>query len=213
MGKIKTGILGGFSGKVGNVVGSSWNGVDYIRTLAKSMKNPKTQKQLSQRMKFTMILNFVNEVIEFIQIGFRNAGKGQTPYSEAMSYNLQNAITGEYPNFEIDYSKIVLSKGNLYAPNEVSVTAENGSLRFSWSTRVRPKSSPDDVVMLLAYNVDRLEAEYDVKAGIRETGSATLDLPSEWDGEQVEAYLVFTSTENKKVSKTRYAGSHIVVFD
>ena len=31
MGTIKQGILGGFSGKVGTVVGSSWKGISYMR--------------------------------------------------------------------------------------------------------------------------------------------------------------------------------------
>ena len=34
MGTIKQGILGGFSGKVGTVVGSSWKGISYMRGLA-----------------------------------------------------------------------------------------------------------------------------------------------------------------------------------
>lgn len=37
MGTIKQGILGGFSGKVGNVVGASWKGIDYIRSLPSSV--------------------------------------------------------------------------------------------------------------------------------------------------------------------------------
>ncbi len=31
MGKIKQGILGGFRGKVGTVIGASWNGISYMR--------------------------------------------------------------------------------------------------------------------------------------------------------------------------------------
>ena len=31
MGKIAQGILGGLSGKVGNIIGGSWKGIDYIR--------------------------------------------------------------------------------------------------------------------------------------------------------------------------------------
>ena len=31
MGKIAQGILGGLSGKVGNVIGGSWKGIDYKR--------------------------------------------------------------------------------------------------------------------------------------------------------------------------------------
>src|SRR5690606_508733 len=42
MGIIKQGILGGFSGKVGNVVGASWKGIDYIRSLPSSVSNPRT---------------------------------------------------------------------------------------------------------------------------------------------------------------------------
>ena len=46
MGKIKQGILGGFKGKVGTVIGASWNGIAYMRGLAQSVKNPKTEEQL-----------------------------------------------------------------------------------------------------------------------------------------------------------------------
>ena len=36
MGKIKQGILGGFRGKVGTVVGSYWNGIFYMKALPQS---------------------------------------------------------------------------------------------------------------------------------------------------------------------------------
>ena len=39
MGTIKQGILGGFSGKVGTVVGSSWKGISYMRGQAQNVKN------------------------------------------------------------------------------------------------------------------------------------------------------------------------------
>ena len=36
MGTIKQGILGGFSGKVGSVIGGIWKGISYMRGLALS---------------------------------------------------------------------------------------------------------------------------------------------------------------------------------
>ena len=39
MGTIKQGILGGFSGKVGTVVGSTWKSVHYMRALAVSFSS------------------------------------------------------------------------------------------------------------------------------------------------------------------------------
>ena len=56
MGTIKQGILGGFSGKVGTVVGSSWKGISYMRGQAQSVKNPRTAKQMAQRDKFSLAL-------------------------------------------------------------------------------------------------------------------------------------------------------------
>ena len=51
MGKISQGILGGVSGKVGNVVGGSWKGIDYLKIMPASVANPQTPAQMDQRSK------------------------------------------------------------------------------------------------------------------------------------------------------------------
>ena len=43
MGKISQGILGGFSGKVGTVIGGNWKGIDYMRSKASKVTNPKIE--------------------------------------------------------------------------------------------------------------------------------------------------------------------------
>ena len=62
MGKIKQGILGGFKGKVGTVIGASWNGIAYMRGLAQSVKNPKTAAQLQQRTFFKDLQSLVSQL-------------------------------------------------------------------------------------------------------------------------------------------------------
>jgi hypothetical protein len=62
MGKIKQGILGGFKGKVGTVIGSSWNGIAYMRGLPQSQKDPKTAAQLSQRSYFRELQRLVGQL-------------------------------------------------------------------------------------------------------------------------------------------------------
>lgn len=59
MGTIKKGILGSFSGKVGNVVGASWRNIAYMRSLPSSMRNPRTEKQVTQRNRFSLIGKFL----------------------------------------------------------------------------------------------------------------------------------------------------------
>jgi hypothetical protein len=51
MGTIKQCILGGFSGKVGTVIGASWKGINYMRSIPQHVKNPRTAGQVSRRSK------------------------------------------------------------------------------------------------------------------------------------------------------------------
>ena len=79
MGKIKQGILGGFKGKVGTVIGASWNGIAYMRGLAQSVKNPKTAAQLQQRAYFRDLQGLVGQLTdEQLQSLFPTVMRGMT---------------------------------------------------------------------------------------------------------------------------------------
>lgn len=113
MGKIKQGILGGFNGTVGTVIGGSWKGLAYMRGKAQSIKNPRTEKQMAQRIKFGMAQKFVKVMTGYLQVGFRNYTQQQTATNAAMSHTVRNCITGSYPDFSIDPTKVLVSSGSL----------------------------------------------------------------------------------------------------
>jgi hypothetical protein len=134
MGKINQGILGGFAGKVGNVVGGNWKGINYMRVKPASVSNPKTDGQVGQRSKFAIVLQFLQPMKEHIKIGFRNYAVKKTEFNSAMSYNLNNAVIGEFPDFAIDYSSALVAKGSL----PMALNADGGSdlvgnLQVTWS--------------------------------------------------------------------------------
>jgi len=52
---IKQGILGGLSGKIGSVVGTSWKGRAILKALPLSVANPRTEGQVQQRTSFSLI--------------------------------------------------------------------------------------------------------------------------------------------------------------
>lgn len=56
MARLKRGILGGISGKVANVIGGSWKGIDYVRSMPLSVANPRTVGQVLQRSKMAVIV-------------------------------------------------------------------------------------------------------------------------------------------------------------
>ena len=64
MGIINQGILGGFSGKVGPIVGFHWKSKYYIRARAAKVSNPRTPKQQEQRGKFATAFSFLKARIQ-----------------------------------------------------------------------------------------------------------------------------------------------------
>ena len=71
MGTIKKGILGGFSGKVGTVVGANWKSISYMCSLPQKVKNPRTVGQRSQRSKFSLTLKLLQPMTAFLRTGWK----------------------------------------------------------------------------------------------------------------------------------------------
>ena len=133
MAVINQGILGGFSGKVGTVIGGTWKGISYMRSIPASVSNPRTPAQVEQRAKFSAVGKFLHPLTSFLRIGFKSAAVKMSAYNAAMSFNLKNAITGIFPAFDIDYSKVLISQGSLPgALNPATVSATAGTVRFTW---------------------------------------------------------------------------------
>ena len=164
MGKIGRGILGGVSGKVANVVGSRWKGIDYIRAKPQSVANPRTLLQVNQRTKFALVLRFLQPNLNFIKIGYKNYAVKKSQFNSAMSYILNNAITGVSPDFEIDYSMALLSRGNLAgALNPVFDLTTPGQVQFSWDDNsAEGNALATDKVMVVAFNPISLLTIYNV---------------------------------------------------
>ena len=133
MGKIKQGILGGFKGKVGTVIGSSWNGIAYMRGLAQSVKNPKTAGQTTQRGFFREVLDIVGQFSkEQLAFLFPTAPSGMTRYN-ALVKQLANVATVDGDVKSVDLGNIN-SLGNAAPADlpEVAITAAGENLTISW---------------------------------------------------------------------------------
>ncbi len=180
MGTIKQGILGGFSGKVGTVVGSSWKGISYMRGQAQSVKNPRTAKQIAQRDRFALALSFIRPIQSFIKVGFKTYATHQSAFNATMSYTLKNAIKGTYPSFSIDYTKVIVSRGSLAKALNVQKLSNIGEIAISWQDNSGTANALDtDFAMLLAYNESKDEAIYDMHSTYRGDEGTSLQYPSD----------------------------------
>lgn len=212
MGTIKKGILGGFSGKVGTVVGASWKGIDYIRSLPTTVRNPRTKGQVSQRTKFSVTMDFLKPLTPVIRQGFSADASGkQTAMNAAMSYNLMNAITGEFPDLVIDYERAVIARGSLYGSDSASASAAAGEVDFDWDLVAANDASMNDSVVLVAYNANKKDCVYNDSLGKRMEGYGSLTVPAIWAGDTVHTYIFFISEDGKRNSNSIFTGSVEVV--
>jgi hypothetical protein len=142
MGKLKSGILGGVKGKIGNVVGSSWKGIDYLKTLPASYSDAKTETQVNNRSKFLTVVRFLQPLTEVLRVGYKSLAVKKSAFNAATSYHYKNAIMGEYPDVSMDYSKVMMSKGNLRgADNALASSSAATKLNLSWTDKRTRKSS------------------------------------------------------------------------
>lgn len=207
MGKIRQGILGGFNGTVGTVVGGSWKGTAYMRGKAQSIKNPRTEKQMAQRMKFGLAQKFVKVMTAYLQVGFRNYTQHQTATNGAMSHTVRNCVVGKYPSFGIDPSKVLVSSGSLMPGRFCSVKVANNIATFAWEDNSdESHASMDDFAMPLIYNFTKREAIFTTEDASRVDCKATLKLPTDWDGDMLSCYIAFASVQNNSVSNSVYVG-------
>ncbi len=212
MGKISQGILGGFSGKVGNVVGGNWKGIDYMRVKPASVANPQTEGQVDQRTKFSTVLQFLQPLRGFLKVGFRGYAIKMTEFNSAMSYNVKNAIIGEYPDYVIDYESALISRGGLTGALNPTVNSPGvGQVQFNWvDNSIDGNASLTDKVMVLVYNPTRNEAVYITNGPARSTGTHTLTVPDQYSGDTVYAFIAFISEDGKEVSNSKYVGEVVV---
>jgi hypothetical protein len=209
MARLENGILGGIVGALGNLVGYMLNGKYVIRTRSRKSTKPPTEKQLACRKKMMVVNIFLNRLVPYVQVGFTYTatGKNYSGYNAATAYQLKNAITGEYPDYTIDYTKVRLTEGPMNNENiNAAVTLQNNYLVFTWKAD-RSYIRGNDHVMLLAYSPVLNEAVYTLCGAKRSTGTDTLLLPdATWKGKVVETYLSFMTEDRKKCTNSLYLG-------
>lgn len=209
MGTIKQGILGGFSGKVGTVIGSSWKGISYMRGQAQHVKNPRSAGQVNQRTKFALVLSFLQPVVPYIRIGFKSQAAKQTEFNAAMSYTIKNAVTGSYPSYALDFTKIVVSKGGLTQVTGATATWDNNrnEVKIDWTDNSGVGNAlATDKAMPFIYNKDKGETIYDTAGATRATHTQSLTVPNDWEDDKVEVYLGMVSEDGKEVADSIYLG-------
>ena len=155
MGTIKQGILGGFNGKVGTVVGSSWKGTAYMRGRAQHIKNPRTAGQIYQRNAIKAIALALRPIASTLSLTFAKSAGKMSGYNKAVSVNYHSAVVNQDGNPVVDYSKLILSKGTLKAFRSLFIEDYSGNGNYYVSTIMDLSQLPEfDGLIFFIYDVE-----------------------------------------------------------
>lgn len=208
MARLEGGIFGNFHGRIGNTVYYVRNGKQLARKLGK-IEKPATKAQLTCRQRLKVLSVFFKPVKAFINLGFAKlvAGTPAFAYNAAVKYNLEQATVGEYPDVQLDYSKIRVSKGNLLPAYNAVLNKEAAGLRFSWETTGMGYQDRYDAAMILVYFPEGPEALCMLNAGQRQEGTVFLALDELRLKKEAHCYLAFISENRSEVSDSLYLGA------
>ena len=84
------GIIKKLSGRVGNLVYTVRSGQQVVRGIPTSVKNPRTEAQMLQRMKWANVLAVYKVLQPYMKDCFETKRSGQSDYSRFMSVNLNS---------------------------------------------------------------------------------------------------------------------------
>ena len=212
MATLSKGILGGFSGKVGPVVGATWRGMDVIRSRPKSSKRTPSERQLEQQLKFKLAISFL-QPIKSIQSLYFGTGTGvKSRVNMAVSYTISTAIQMVAGLPELIYNKVLITRGELTSfRNPVLTTQPGGVLHLEWEDNsTQGDAAPKDQVSIVCYCEELNNWEIYEGIVMRSDLMADVTLPAYCLGKTMEVYAFLNNEKQTAASTSLYLGQHLV---
>lgn len=134
MGIIKQGILGGFSGKVANVVGTSWKGIAVVKSQPLSVANPRTAAQVAQRNKLSACVSVLQPMLAEVIKPLNDRFAGQM---SGYNYALQKSIDAFDPSGNLstpENFKISRSTAKAQLVDAIAAEAKITKYKVRWTS-------------------------------------------------------------------------------
>ena len=200
MAKFYSSTFGEISGKHGNAVAvTRKDGTTYIRIYAKP-SNPRTDKQQAHRAKFALSSR---ALVPFNPI-FKDTIGVTNGISAARSHTFKNAIVGEYPNFSIDYEKIMFSFGPLAKLHNSSVKSNDGVVSINWDFDKMYNCHSDDSVNLVVFNKESNQALHIKDVALRADTLTNISIQDSWADSELHLWAYLTNGD--KISDSVFVG-------
>ncbi|WP_158796635.1 DUF6266 family protein [Pedobacter sp. L105] len=211
MANVVSGPATGYSGTVGGVTYSQQpNGAPTTaKQKNKKSDKPLTPGQLSVCMDTAITAAFIKSIENFAKAGYAIQAKKDrmNQHNSMVRYMRATALTGVYPERKIDFPRLLVSKGEMPAPRDVTVTVNEFGFVFTWNPETNIKAVHySDQIMLLAYFPELNSGESHIGGAQRYIGKDLLALSGVEHGYVAEIYISFIANDRSSVSNSIYLG-------
>ena len=207
MAKIDPSCAGGWRGKVGAVVESSWNGIRYLKARPAHYRDCKSALQLAQRRRMTLCHQFIQKLLPIVRIGFKHQAIGQSAYNVAMSRNIRCAIQESAEGFAVNYTHAVLGEGTLAQGELASMAVGEEGACIAWkSNTASANGEGSDKALIAIFNATCGEAIFWLRHACRSDEQVLLPLPQGWAEQELHGYLGFENKQQTLCSNIVHLG-------
>lgn len=209
MAELKEGILGGVSGKIGNLVGVKWRGRDLLRIKSNRPPRKASPLQQLQQDKLRLVSSFVSKMRNVVTLYYPEAivnNKKITGREQLISLLMKQGleVIDQVPHLVIE--RVLLAIGTLPAATvEVLQQQDNNSLLITWdSALVNILAHNEDELTLVLYDDVCDASTIYLNIGKRQEGQCQIQLPSTWENKRIHLWSIWVSTANKRNSSSQY---------
>lgn len=206
MAQFNKGILGGFSGKVGTVVGAKWRDKYVMRSLPAKSKRTATPAQAKQRAKFSMAAKFIAPLKPITDKYFGEFQGSKSRTNLAMSHQiLSSIIESGNGKLTINYENVVIAKGVLPNVHVTEKIVADSKLTLNWIANANKNLAKDnDKLVVVAYSNEFHEFFIDTSTVERSAGTYTADVDETFTQENIEVWIFFVAADGSINSTSSY---------
>jgi hypothetical protein len=206
-------IIGRAKNKFAGAIFATQYGKNTLRSKPISVHNPKTTGQLMQRMRFNLFIALERLVLGFIRTGFKQVAVGMSSANVFVKENVMDAITGVYPSYAVDYTKLKVTMGTLTGADTPTVAAAaTHKANFAWSDNSGEGDAlASDKAMVLCINTTKNKAVWDTVTKTRTDAAYSYSLPAAWVGDSVACYLSFMNAAGAIIADSSYVNTIVVL--
>lgn len=185
----------------GNLTTSFSRGRNILRIKTTTVKNPRTIDQQMQRARLKMLVQLSSAFRPAIQLGFPERPVVETPYNTFVRVNSEAVEVSEELEVTVGYENLLCSQGTRKVPEiRAEYDTESHHLIFTHiAGSYGPDADAEDRIYAAIYEKTKNAMEV-YPLGIRkDTEPSTVNLPSDWNTDNLVIY-VFVLSKNKRIA-------------